>query len=293
MSPGCYVKSFTSSPKSRMSAQLTRRKRKPHTCWFTGPCRSIQPWTKCVHPPACWLTLTGILSFAPHLPLAYSENLNEHFKRMSLLGDTGMRARIMLLLLWIIGHRLSEDYVSKLLSTTFGDAIKIIGGANEDLEAELAHIDSVNRVLVSLQKMIKRKLPLPPGILSKVATTIAKTKTNRFHAPNCGPMSSRRSHNTSMISGAIPSFSSVHYPTRLSSPRQNLQSLSFNGRHATSAWEKRFTLWTMSTRKHVGTRTLLHRRIVWRTVVTHPHHHRAMKTSLLKYLTVWLMRLMR
>ncbi len=83
---------------------------------------------------------------------------------MSLLGDTGMRARIMLLLLWIIGHRLSEDSVSKLLSTTFGDAIKIIGGANENLEAELVQMDSVNRVLVSLQKMIKRKLPLPPGM---------------------------------------------------------------------------------------------------------------------------------
>jgi hypothetical protein len=80
---------------------------------------------------------------------------------MALLGETGTRARIMLLLLWIIGHRLSEDSVAKLLSTAVGDAIRRDG--NQDLEDELQQLVSVKEVLVSLRKMIKTKLPLPPG----------------------------------------------------------------------------------------------------------------------------------
>ncbi|KAJ7239022.1 hypothetical protein B0H12DRAFT_85226 [Mycena haematopus] len=85
---------------------------------------------------------------------------NEHFKKMALLGDTGTRARIMLLLLWIVGHRLREDAVGKLLSTAFGDAIRQDG--NQDLEEEVAQLASVKDVLISLRKMIKSKLPLPP-----------------------------------------------------------------------------------------------------------------------------------
>ncbi|KAJ7039899.1 hypothetical protein C8F04DRAFT_1085268 [Mycena alexandri] len=84
---------------------------------------------------------------------------NDHFKRMALLGDTGTRARIMLLLLWIIGHRLSES-VAKLLSTAFGDAIK--RDENQDLEDEINQLVLVKEVLVSLRKMIKMKLPLAP-----------------------------------------------------------------------------------------------------------------------------------
>lgn len=85
---------------------------------------------------------------------------------MALLGDAGTRARIITLLLWVIGHRLSEDSIAKLLSTALGDALKQLGGSGTEtnsLETELAQLDSVNRVLVSLQKMIKRKPPLPPG----------------------------------------------------------------------------------------------------------------------------------
>ncbi|KAF7367400.1 hypothetical protein MSAN_00802600 [Mycena sanguinolenta] len=67
---------------------------------------------------------------------------NEHFKKMALLGDIGTRARIMLLLLWIIGHRLQDG--------------------NHGLEEEVAQLTSVKDVLVSLRKMIKTKLPLPP-----------------------------------------------------------------------------------------------------------------------------------
>ncbi|THU95894.1 hypothetical protein K435DRAFT_112089 [Dendrothele bispora CBS 962.96] len=69
----------------------------------------------------------------------------------------------MMLLLWIIGHRLSEDQVGKLVSTAVGDALKREQLQNPELEfQELTQLDSVNHVLVSLRKMIKTKLPLPP-----------------------------------------------------------------------------------------------------------------------------------
>ncbi|KAF7326356.1 hypothetical protein MVEN_02621900 [Mycena venus] len=96
-----------------------------------------------------------IIKFAYHEP-----GQNEHFKKMALLGETGTRARIMLLLLWIIGHRLSEDSVAKLLSAAFGDAIR--RDENPDLEKELEKLVSVKEVFGSLRKMIKTKLPLPP-----------------------------------------------------------------------------------------------------------------------------------
>ncbi|KAF5387542.1 hypothetical protein D9757_006541 [Collybiopsis confluens] len=86
---------------------------------------------------------------------------NEHFQRMALLGDIGTRARIMVLLLWIIGHRLSEDALAKLLSTAFADALRRDLSTSLDLQSELLQLDSVTKVLVSLRKMIKTKLPLP------------------------------------------------------------------------------------------------------------------------------------
>ncbi|KAF9061843.1 hypothetical protein BDP27DRAFT_313586 [Rhodocollybia butyracea] len=87
---------------------------------------------------------------------------NEHFKKASLLGDTGTRTRIMMLLLWIIGHRLSEDQVGKLISAAVGEALKRGRTESPNLEVELAQLDSVSSVLLSLKKMIKTKLPLPP-----------------------------------------------------------------------------------------------------------------------------------
>ncbi|KAJ7627681.1 hypothetical protein DFH06DRAFT_1443298 [Mycena polygramma] len=109
---------------------------------------------------------------------------NEHFKKMALLGETGTRARIMLLLLWIIGHRLSEDSVAKLLSTAVGDAIR--RDENSELEEELEQLVLVKEVLVSLRKMIKTKLPLPPEILSKAAIIARETRTKHFRDQSSG-----------------------------------------------------------------------------------------------------------
>jgi hypothetical protein len=78
-----------------------------------------------------------------------------------MLGETGTRARIIMLLLWILGHRLSEDQIRKLLSTAIGDALpKDAAGTLID---ELQRLSSVQKVLTDLCKMIKTKLPLPPG----------------------------------------------------------------------------------------------------------------------------------
>ncbi|PBK64091.1 hypothetical protein ARMSODRAFT_1023496 [Armillaria solidipes] len=87
---------------------------------------------------------------------------NEHFKTTALLGETGTRARIMMLLLWIIGHRLSEDEVGRLLSHTLGDAFRVTNDLSVTLATELMQLDSVKPVMMSLRKMIKTKLPLPP-----------------------------------------------------------------------------------------------------------------------------------
>ncbi|KAF7350540.1 hypothetical protein MVEN_01359900 [Mycena venus] len=52
------------------------------------------------------------------------------------------------------------DSVAKLLSAAFGDAIR--RDENPDLEEELEKLVSVKEVFISLRKMIKTKLPLPP-----------------------------------------------------------------------------------------------------------------------------------
>ncbi|KAK0220580.1 hypothetical protein IW262DRAFT_1036228 [Armillaria fumosa] len=87
---------------------------------------------------------------------------NEHFKTTALLGETGTRARIMMLLLWIIGHRLSEDEVGRLLSHTLGDAFRATNSLSVISATELMQLESIKPVMVSLRKMIKTKLPLPP-----------------------------------------------------------------------------------------------------------------------------------
>lgn len=85
---------------------------------------------------------------------------NEHFKRLALLGETGTRARIVLLLLWVIGHRLPKDKIGTLISTAVGDAL-----ARDNIGPSLDHVQelgSVNKAMKDLVRMIQTKLPLPP-----------------------------------------------------------------------------------------------------------------------------------
>lgn len=76
----------------------------------------------------------------------------------------------MVLLMWIIGHRLAVDQVNRLLSTAVGDALSI---SSVTLQDELHRLESVKRVIESLSQMIKTKLPLPPGKISFIPSAIS------------------------------------------------------------------------------------------------------------------------
>ncbi|PCH40333.1 hypothetical protein WOLCODRAFT_150373 [Wolfiporia cocos MD-104 SS10] len=98
---------------------------------------------------------------APVLSAAFFGSLgkNEHFKRLAKLGETGTRARIMLLLCWVIGHRLPKDRVEQLLSTALHDAL-----GHADAAALMDGIQrhaAVQKVVGDLAKMVKTRLPLP------------------------------------------------------------------------------------------------------------------------------------
>ena len=139
-----------------------------------------------------------------------------------------------MLLLWILGHRLSDDQVGKLISTAIGDALpKDDSGALLD---ELHRLDSVKRVLVDLRRMIKTKLPLPPGQLianaqgsielfnfplfftqtgipSSERITELRTKTRRCLEGSCGAIiCPRKSNMNTMPTGTLLSSSVVSSP---------------------------------------------------------------------------------
>jgi hypothetical protein len=84
---------------------------------------------------------------------------NEHFRRTSNLGEQGRRARIMMLLCWVIGHRLPQDKVRQFVSTTVGDALSTF--ETGDHVDTLLQLHMVRKVLEQLAKMIRTRLPLP------------------------------------------------------------------------------------------------------------------------------------
>jgi hypothetical protein len=84
---------------------------------------------------------------------------NNHFRRTSNLGEQGRRARIMMLICWVIGHRLPQDKVRQFVSTTVGDALSII--EPRDHTDMLLQLHMVRKILEQLAKMIRTRLPLP------------------------------------------------------------------------------------------------------------------------------------
>ncbi|KAF9071478.1 hypothetical protein BDP27DRAFT_1322205 [Rhodocollybia butyracea] len=90
---------------------------------------------------------------------------HRHFKKTALLGNAGSRARIMMLLLWILGNRLAEDQIGRMLSAAVSDGLQAVEPNTEPTNTfadELLHLDSMKQVLIDLRRMIKTKLPLPP-----------------------------------------------------------------------------------------------------------------------------------
>jgi len=84
---------------------------------------------------------------------------NDHFRRTSNLGEQGRRTRIMMLLCWVIGHRLPQDKARQFISTTVGDALSTIETA--DHADTLLQLHMLRKILDQLAKMIRTRLPLP------------------------------------------------------------------------------------------------------------------------------------
>ncbi|KAF7437511.1 hypothetical protein PC9H_004353 [Pleurotus ostreatus] len=85
---------------------------------------------------------------------------NSHFKRASTLGEEGTRARIMLLLLWVVGHRLPLDKVRQLVSTAIDNGMSVLRSRAKGNGEPLLGLYQVQGVVEQLARMIKTRLPL-------------------------------------------------------------------------------------------------------------------------------------
>jgi len=65
----------------------------------------------------------------------------------------------MMLICWVIGHRLPQDKVRQFVSTTVGDALATFETGNH--VDTLLQLHMVRKVLEQLAKMIRTRLPLP------------------------------------------------------------------------------------------------------------------------------------
>jgi len=125
---------------------------------------SVHPALNAMRPPT---QVLGDLDWYTELksPLALLGGLfkklgqNDHFRRTSNLGEQGRRARIMMLICWVIGHRLPQDKVRQFVSTTVGDALATF--ETGDHVDTLLQLHMVRKVLEQLAKMIRTRLPLP------------------------------------------------------------------------------------------------------------------------------------
>jgi hypothetical protein len=102
------------------------------------------------------LQLWSPLSFLSGIVRKFGENV--HFQWASNLEEQGQRARVMLLLCWVIGHRLPRDKIYLLVSTAVGDGLERVGRG--DQAGLLLQLRLVETVLMSLVDMIETWLPL-------------------------------------------------------------------------------------------------------------------------------------
>ena len=83
---------------------------------------------------------------------------SNHFWRTLQIGEQGRQARIMILLCWVIGHRLPEDKVRTLVINAVEDAIATVKTSSQHLDSILQFY-WVKKVLEQLAIMIKTRLP--------------------------------------------------------------------------------------------------------------------------------------
>ncbi|KAK7444575.1 hypothetical protein VKT23_015253 [Stygiomarasmius scandens] len=128
---------------------------------------ALNPALGCMQPPSGEMADTDFYEelYMPDWTAStifYSLAGYDHFKRAGSLGDVGKRARIMMLLLWINGHRLNKDKIRMLVSTVIEDGLRSQRGSDHiPSESEVTALDSVNSIIKSLADMIKNRVPLP------------------------------------------------------------------------------------------------------------------------------------
>ena len=76
----------------------------------------------------------------------------------------------MLILLWVIGHRLSEDAVHRLISQACEEGLRtnIVAGVAREAEINdwVIKIKQLKGVFLSLGRTIRNKQPMRPGIVT-------------------------------------------------------------------------------------------------------------------------------
>lgn len=105
-------------------------------------------------------------------------DLGVHFHETSTMGPVGQRARIMMLLFWIIGHKIKRDKIRQMLSTAVHDGFEkqstatVVAASatptdpadvrqSVDLATTIEKLHEVTDVFDSIATMIKTQLPLP------------------------------------------------------------------------------------------------------------------------------------
>ncbi|KAF5389739.1 hypothetical protein D9757_005992 [Collybiopsis confluens] len=86
---------------------------------------------------------------------------DKHFTKVAQLATTGTRAKVMLILLWIIGNRLEDGIVDSLISNVCENGIRLGTALREDEAADLVkQIAGLGEAFVSLRRTIKKRLPI-------------------------------------------------------------------------------------------------------------------------------------
>ncbi|KAG6828637.1 hypothetical protein H0H92_007229 [Tricholoma furcatifolium] len=132
---------------------------------------SMHPALDHMNPPerhlndADWYDARGQKRKGPLLKdwMKSTSDVNEHFEAAAGLGPVGTRARIMILFLWLLGNRLSDDKRKKLISTTIAHGLASKDQHEANL-SELLTLSHVQAVVGDLARMIGQALPIDPSL---------------------------------------------------------------------------------------------------------------------------------
>ncbi|KIK54716.1 hypothetical protein GYMLUDRAFT_48427 [Collybiopsis luxurians FD-317 M1] len=132
---------------------------------------SLHPALDSLHLPTLHYSLSELAHiYSPpdrSWPVKWLQAPDKHLSTLGLRGTMGRNARVMLILLWVIGHRLSDDDIDGLISQACEEGLRTNSIADRVSAAEVNDwVDKITRferVFVSLRKTIKRKQPMKQG----------------------------------------------------------------------------------------------------------------------------------